>query len=95
MFPTCEVTSPSHSAELKTCRCADAKDTFACLVNVNATDLQTANVAINNEGFYGTFVMVPVIDGDLIVERPLQTISRGRLNGVRVLLSSLKQYNKT
>ena len=49
----------------------------------DANDLQTANVAINNEGFFGTFVMVPVVDGELIVERPVQTISRGKLNGVR------------
>ena len=27
--------------------------------------------------------MVPVVDGELIVERPVQTISRGKLNGVR------------
>lgn len=58
-------------------------DTFACLVDADAAELQTANVAINNEGFFGTFVMVPVVDGELIVERPMQTISRGKLNGVR------------
>ena len=42
-----------------------------------------ANVVINEAGFFGTFVMVPVIDGDFIVERPVQTILKGKLNGVR------------
>lgn len=77
-------------------RCADAEDTFACLVDADADALQTANVAINNEGFFGTFVMVPVVDGDFIVERPMQTISRGKLNGVRVFrnLSKVMTQNR-
>ena len=65
-------------------RCGDSEDAFACLVAADATVLETANMAINNEGFFGTFVMVPVVDGEFIVERPMQTITRGRLNGVRL-----------
>lgn len=62
--------------------CSNATDTFACLVDADDSNLQTANIALNGEGFFGTFVMVPVVDGEFIVERPMQTISRGKLNGV-------------
>lgn len=57
-------------------------DTFACLVEADFNDLDNANTVVNGEGFFGTFVMVPVVDGEFIVERPVQTISRRRLNGV-------------
>ncbi|EJC97529.1 alpha/beta-hydrolase [Fomitiporia mediterranea MF3/22] len=59
----------------------NATDTFQCLVDANAGTLEGANVVINESGFYGTFVVVPVVGGDMIVERPIQTINRGRLNG--------------
>lgn len=62
--------------------CSEAKDTFACLVKTDAAVLEVANLDINLSGFSGTFVTVPVIDGDFIVERPVQTILRGKLNGV-------------
>ena len=67
--------------------CANSTDTFACLVAADAGTLEGANVVINEAGFFGTFVMVPVIDGDFIVERPVQTILKGKLNGVRYLAS--------
>lgn len=44
--------------------------------------LQSANEQINLSGFYGTFTTVPVVDGDFIVERPMETILKGKLNGV-------------
>ncbi|EJD07869.1 alpha/beta-hydrolase [Fomitiporia mediterranea MF3/22] len=52
-----------------------------CLVDADAGTLESANAVINESGFYGTFVVVPVVGGDMIVERPIQTINRGRLNG--------------
>lgn len=51
-------------------------------MNVDAGTLESANVEVNNSGFFGTFVMVPVVDGELIVERPIVTIERGTLNAV-------------
>ena len=68
--------------------CANANDTFQCLVDADAGTLEGANVVINESGFFGTFVVVPVVGGDMIVERPIQTINRGRLNGVRYILSA-------
>ena len=63
-------------------RCSNAADSFRCLVNVDAKALESANVQINDSGFLGTFTTVPVIDGKLIIERPLATIERGILNTV-------------
>lgn len=57
--------------------CSKATDSFACLVKTDAAVLEAANLEINLSGFSGTFVTVPVIDGDFIVERPVQTILRG------------------
>ena len=68
--------------------CANSTDTFGCLVAADAGTLEGANVVINEAGFFGTFVLVPVIDGDFIVERPVQTILKGKLNGVRHFVSS-------
>jgi hypothetical protein len=40
------------------------------------------NNAIADADFFGVFVWVPVVDGSFIVERPIQTLSRGKVNGV-------------
>ena len=64
--------------------CANATDTFQCLVNVDEATLEAANTAINADGFFGVFVLVPVVDGDFIVERPMATILKGQMNGVRL-----------
>ena len=64
-------------------RCANATDTFQCLVGADEAVLETVNENINDSGFFGTFVLVPVVDGEFIVERPMATILRGQLNGVR------------
>lgn len=64
--------------------CSNATDTFECLVDVDESTLQNANVAINLSGFFGTFVVVPVIDGEFITGSPSKQIASGRLNGVSV-----------
>ncbi|KAI0782412.1 cephalosporin esterase [Irpex lacteus] len=65
--------------------CANATDTFECLVNVDEGTLQNANIVINLSGFFGTFVVVPVIDGEFITDSPSRQIESGRLNGERLL----------
>jgi len=65
--------------------CASAKDTLNCLRKVDVDVLQAANTEINNSGFFGTFVFVPVVDGTFITERPTQLLKQGKVNGVRHL----------
>lgn len=63
-------------------RCSAANDAFACLVAVDAELLEKVNSQVSANGYYGTFVTVPVVDGEFIVERPVETLSKGRLNTV-------------
>ncbi|KAH9833434.1 alpha/beta-hydrolase [Rhodofomes roseus] len=74
--------------------CSNASDKLECLRSANATTLQTANVNINEAGFYGTFVFVPVVDGSFIVERPTVTLQRKDFNGEMLLsvTNSLEGY---
>lgn len=44
-------------------------------------------MAVTAAGFYGTFVTVPVVDGELIQGSPTRQISTGKLNGVSCLSS--------
>ena len=67
--------------------CANTSDSLACLIKVDALLLETANLAINNAGFFGTFVVVPVADGEPIIEQPMNTIAKGNLNAVRFKVS--------
>ncbi|PAV17979.1 cephalosporin esterase [Pyrrhoderma noxium] len=68
--------------------CGSTNDSFACLTQVDASLLEIANLAINNAGFFGTFVVVPVVDGELIIEQPMKTIAKGNLNAERYLAVS-------
>ncbi|KAI5119060.1 hypothetical protein M0805_001519 [Coniferiporia weirii] len=61
--------------------CSNSSDTFSCLATADASILETANSAICLDNFFGTFAFIPVVDGSFIVERPMQTILKGKLNG--------------
>jgi predicted lipoprotein len=62
--------------------CSSAQDVFACLVATDVNTLQTVNVNVQGNGFFGTFQTVPVIDGKFIRDSPTKIIQYGRLNGV-------------
>lgn len=56
---------------------------MSCLRSVDVTTLQTINNNIDLAGFFGTFTWVPVIDGTLILERPIEALLNKRVNGVK------------
>lgn len=60
--------------------------TLSCIRSKDAATLQAANTALNSAGFFGTFVFVPVIDGEFIVRRPSESLKMGRVNA-RALLA--------
>jgi carboxylesterase type B len=62
--------------------CTEANDTLSCLRAADVDLLQQANVDLNDAGFQGTFVFVPVVDGDLITQQPSQALAQGKVNGV-------------
>ncbi|KAG9225175.1 hypothetical protein CCMSSC00406_0007414 [Pleurotus cornucopiae] len=67
-------------------RCGDAADALSCLRAANVSVLQAANMQVNQAGFFGTLVTVPVVDGDFITQRPTLALRQRRVNG-RALLA--------
>ncbi|KAG1843467.1 Alpha/Beta hydrolase protein [Suillus subalutaceus] len=65
--------------------CTSSSDTLSCLRAADVNTLETLNYNINANGFFGSYVFVPVVDGTFILERPTVTISKGRLNGNNLL----------
>ncbi|PPQ79378.1 hypothetical protein CVT25_002648 [Psilocybe cyanescens] len=61
--------------------CSSSTDTLNCLRLGDVDVLQAANVAINTNGFFGTFVFVPVVDGTLIRDRPTNLLKQKKING--------------
>ncbi|KAF4614264.1 hypothetical protein D9613_008001 [Agrocybe pediades] len=70
-----------YSEAVNQVNCSSATDTLECLREAEADVLEAVNTNINQSGFFGTFVFVPVVDGTLITDRPTQVLRRGRLNG--------------
>jgi len=69
-----------YSETVSLAGCSDTKDPFACLVAADAGLLETVNTQVCGNGFSDSFLLVPVVDGELIVERPIETILKGKLN---------------
>ncbi|KAJ7510466.1 Alpha/Beta hydrolase protein [Mycena galericulata] len=74
--------------------CSANSNTLACLRTVNVDTLVAVNVNISANTFYGTFSMVPVVDGEFITQRPSQAIKEGKLNG-NALLSVTNSFEGT
>lgn len=78
------------SSELILCacyRCADATDPLTCLRASNTSILQAANDKACRSAFYGTSVVVPVVDGEFITQRPSEALRQRRVNGVRTRIN--------
>ncbi|KAJ7737696.1 Alpha/Beta hydrolase protein [Mycena metata] len=65
--------------------CSTATNAMTCLRAASATTLETANVNINNGGFFGTFLFVPVVDGKFITQRPTLSFMQRKVNGQALL----------
>jgi hypothetical protein len=63
-------------------------DTFSCLRAVDASALGAVNLNISLSAFLGTFIFVPVVDFQFIVERPVETLGKGNFNGVGSVFQS-------
>ncbi|KAK0239584.1 Alpha/Beta hydrolase protein [Armillaria nabsnona] len=66
--------------------CTTAANSLACLRNADVNVLEQVNVDLCGSGFFGTFVFVPVVDGDFIKQRPTVALREGKVNG-EVLMS--------
>ncbi|KAJ6582727.1 Alpha/Beta hydrolase protein [Mycena vulgaris] len=65
--------------------CTTATDCMACLRAADASVLEAANNNINLGGFFGTFLFVPVVDGEFITQRPTVALLEGKVNGEALL----------
>ena len=66
---------------------------FDCLVALDSDALGLANALVITSRFFGAAAFGPVVDGEFIVERPMLTLGRGRVNGVTYI--SLAFYQGT
>ncbi|KAF7315710.1 Carboxylic ester hydrolase [Mycena indigotica] len=66
--------------------CTTVSVIMACLRAADANALETVNNNLNHGAFWGTFLLVPVIDGTFIRQRPTLSLAQGKVNG-KVLLS--------
>ncbi|KAF8058216.1 Alpha/Beta hydrolase protein [Lyophyllum atratum] len=74
-----------YSEVVSQANCSSASDTLGCLRTINAQALEEVNGNVANSGFFGTFVFVPVVDGELIRERPTELLRKGKVNGDIIL----------
>ncbi|KAI6813617.1 carboxylesterase type B [Hortaea werneckii] len=56
-----------------------------CLRQAPIDVLQEANARISGSGTWGTWAFLPVTDGEIIRERPSSQLTRGQVNGKRVM----------
>ncbi|KAJ6524299.1 Alpha/Beta hydrolase protein [Mycena vulgaris] len=75
----------AQSNRLNTDSCTTAADWMACLRAAEVSVLETANNNISLDGFFGTFLFVPVIDGEFITQRPTVALMEGKVNGDALL----------
>ncbi|KAF9479981.1 hypothetical protein BDN70DRAFT_654774 [Pholiota conissans] len=71
-----------YSEVVAQANCKSGKDCLDCLRSVDANTLQAINKEISANGFFGTFVFVPVVDGDFIIESPTKLLKRHKINSV-------------
>ncbi|EAU30772.1 conserved hypothetical protein [Aspergillus terreus NIH2624] len=64
------------------------KTTFDCLVAAPSESLQNASGIVSESGFFGTFGFAPVVDGDMIRERPSVQLLTGHVSGRRILVGN-------
>ncbi|KAK0441069.1 Alpha/Beta hydrolase protein [Armillaria borealis] len=66
--------------------CTSAANSLTCLRNADVNVLEQINIDLCDSGFFGTFVFVPVVDGEFIKQRPTVALREGKVNG-EVLMS--------
>ncbi|KAJ7931193.1 Alpha/Beta hydrolase protein [Mycena leptocephala] len=65
--------------------CTSAADAMACLRSADADVLQATNIKINNDAFFGTIPLAPVVDGSFIKQRPTLSLLQRKVNGDALL----------
>ncbi|KAL4259479.1 Carboxylic ester hydrolase [Pleurotus pulmonarius] len=80
-----EIPETIYTSVVSDAGCTAADDTLACLRATNTMTLQAANMVACRNGFYGTFPLVPVVDGEFIKQLPTEALQKGQVNGHALL----------
>ncbi|KAK0239585.1 Alpha/Beta hydrolase protein [Armillaria nabsnona] len=70
-----------YNSVVSKANCTSAANSLACLRNADVNLLEQININLCGSGFFGTFVFVPVVDGDFIKQRPALALLEGKVNG--------------
>ncbi|KAJ7227670.1 alpha beta-hydrolase, partial [Mycena rebaudengoi] len=65
--------------------CSSAAEPMACLRDTDVNTLQNINTNINRNAYFGTFLLVPVIDGTFITQSATKALAEGKVNGEALL----------
>ncbi|VDC03514.1 unnamed protein product [Peniophora sp. CBMAI 1063] len=66
--------------------CPVSDSSLDCLRSVDASELNQMGLNIALDNLFGVFTFVPVVDGDLIVERPTVTLGKNQTNSDVILI---------
>ncbi|KAF5343387.1 hypothetical protein D9758_015614 [Tetrapyrgos nigripes] len=83
-----EIPEAIYTEVVSQTNCSDATDTITCLRKADFDVLSAVNNQVAAEGFFGTFMYSPVVDGKLITRRPTQLMKEGRINKVQRILAT-------
>lgn len=75
----------TEAANQSNCPSSPPSVALGCLRGAPASALKQTNLVINNAGFYGTFLFVPVVDGTFIVRPTAESFALSNINGQRLL----------
>ncbi|KAK0435637.1 Alpha/Beta hydrolase protein [Armillaria borealis] len=75
-----------YSTVVSRANCASRVNSLTCLRNTDVQVLEEINVDLCTSRFYGTYIFVPVVDGEFIRQRPTLALREGKING-EILLS--------
>ncbi|KAK0496860.1 Alpha/Beta hydrolase protein [Armillaria luteobubalina] len=85
-----------YNTVVSSANCTSAANSLECLRNTDVNVLEQINTDLCSSGFFGTFVFVPVVDGDFIKQRPTLALSDGKVNGssFKEVLMSITNANE-
>ncbi|KAK0239582.1 Alpha/Beta hydrolase protein [Armillaria nabsnona] len=74
-----------YNTAVSRANCTSAANSLTCLRNTDIGVLEQINIDLCISGFYGTFVFVPVVDGEFIKQRPTVALREGKVNGIALM----------
>ncbi|SJL12164.1 uncharacterized protein ARMOST_15585 [Armillaria ostoyae] len=74
-----------YNTAVSRANCTSAANSLTCLRNTDVDVLEQINTDLCISGFFGTFVFVPVVDGDFIKQRPTVALREGKVNGIALM----------